>query len=83
MNVEHLVNMANQIGRYYEAYPDRTEALKSAATHVRRYWDPRMRRAILQHLDADQGEGLDPFMAEAIRTHRADLTPADKSPRQG
>jgi formate dehydrogenase subunit delta len=82
MNVEHLVSMANQIGRYYEAYPDRAEALKSAATHVRRYWDPRMRRAMLQHMDAENGEGLDAFMAEAIRTHRVDLTPADKSPRQ-
>ena len=56
MNVEHLVSMANQIGRYYEAYPDRAEALKSAATHVRRYWDPRMRTALLHHMDADNGE---------------------------
>ena len=83
MNVEHLVSMANQIGRYYEAYPDRAEAMKSAATHVRRFWDPRMRRAILEHMDAENGEGLGDFMAEAIRTYRADLTPADKSSRQG
>ena len=68
MNVEHLVSMANQIGRYYEAYPDRAEALKSAATHVRRYWDPRMRTALLHHMDAENGEGLDAFMAEAVRT---------------
>ena len=79
MNVEHLVGMANQIGRYYEAYPDRAEAMKSAATHVRRYWDPRMRTALLQHMDAENGHGLDPFMAEAVRAHRADLTPAQKS----
>jgi formate dehydrogenase subunit delta len=81
MNDEHLVSMANQIGRFYESYPDRDEALKSAATHVRRYWDPRMRRAMLQHLDEGHGEGLDPFMAEALRVHRAALTPAEPSPR--
>jgi formate dehydrogenase subunit delta len=79
MNVEHLVSMANQIGRYYAAYPDRAEALKSAATHVRRYWDPRMRTELLHHMDAENGEGLDPFMAEAVRTHRAELTPAQKT----
>jgi hypothetical protein len=40
-----------------------------------------MRTALLHHMDAENGEGLDAFMAEAIRTHRADLTPADRSPR--
>lgn len=80
MNVEHLVSMANQIGRYYEAYPDRAESLLSAATHVRRYWDPRMRTALLHHLDTDGGEGLDPFMLEAVTTHRAALTPKASTP---
>ena len=77
MNIEHLVSMANQIGRFYEAYPDRAEGHKSAAMHVRRYWDPRMRRALMHHLDAEGGEGLDPFMLEAVREHRAELTPKD------
>ena len=76
MNVEHLITMANQIGRYYEVYPNRAEALQSAASHVRRFWDPRMRRALLEHLDGSGGEGLDPFMLEAVRTHREALTPA-------
>jgi formate dehydrogenase subunit delta len=81
MNVEHLVTMANQIGRFYEAYPDRTEALKTAATHLRRFWDPRMRSTLLQHMDTDGDVGLDPFMAEAVRTHRADLTPKESPQR--
>ena len=76
MNVDHLVVMANQIGRFYEAYPNRPEALKSAATHLRRFWDPRMRRALLQHLDDAGGANLDAFMLEAVRAHRSDLTPA-------
>lgn len=77
MNVEHLVTMANQIARFYQAYPDRADALKSAATHLRRSWDPRMRQALLHHIDAEGGAGLDPFTLEAIRTHRAALTPAE------
>lgn len=82
MNIEHLVGMANQIGQFYEANANRTEALKDAANHLRRYWEPRMRLALLHHLDAENGAGLDPFMVEAVRTHRSALTPAEKaSPR--
>jgi formate dehydrogenase subunit delta len=81
MNVEHLVTMANQIGRFYEVYPNRAEALKTAATHLRRSWDPRMRTALLHHLEEDGGAGLSPFMMEAIRTYQADLTPKEASQR--
>ena len=79
MNVEHLVTMANQIGQFYQAYPDRAEALKTAATHIRRSWDPRMRVALLEHLDGSGGEGLSEFMLEAVRTHRAALAPAERA----
>jgi formate dehydrogenase subunit delta len=79
MNVEHLLTMANQIGQFYQAYPNRDDALKTAAMHVRRSWDPRMRRALLEHLDAHAGQGLDEFMLEAVRTHRAALTPAENA----
>jgi formate dehydrogenase subunit delta len=78
VNVEHLVEMANQIGRYYEAYPNRAEALASAAQHIRRYWDPRMRAEFLRHLDGPGSEGLDAFVAEAVRVHRAELAPKEK-----
>ena len=79
MNVEHLVSMANQIGRFYHAYPNRPEALQSAAMHLRRFWDPRMRLELLRHLDAAGGEGLDPFMVDAVRAYRGDLTPPPKT----
>jgi formate dehydrogenase subunit delta len=75
MNTEHLINMANQIGRFYEPYPDRAEALKSAAMHLRRFWEPRMRIAFLDHLDSGHGGSLDPFMLEAVKAHRNELTP--------
>jgi formate dehydrogenase subunit delta len=80
MNTAHLINMANQIGRFYEVYPDRAEALKSAAMHLRRFWEPRMRVAFFEHLDAGPGDTtLDPFMLEAVRTHRKDLMPAEST----
>jgi formate dehydrogenase subunit delta len=79
MNVEHLVEMANQIGRFYAAYPDRAEALASTARHIRRSWDPRMRAEFLRHLDGPGSEELDPFVADAVRAHRDLLTPKERS----
>lgn len=58
MNVERLVQMANDIGRYFTAEPDREEAVAGIASHLKRFWEPRMRTAILAHLAAG-GEGLD------------------------
>ena len=75
MDVEHLIVMANQIGQFYEALPNRDEALAGAAGHLRRFWDPRMRKAFLARLDADGGKGLRPFMLDAVRAHRATLEP--------
>jgi formate dehydrogenase subunit delta len=71
VDVEHLVAMANQIGHFYESLPDRQEALTSTASHMRRFWDPRMRMAMLAHIDEEGGAGLEPFTLEAIERHRA------------
>ena len=58
MNVERLVQMANDIGRYFAAEPDREEAVAGIASHLKRFWEPRMRTAILAHVAAG-GAGLD------------------------
>lgn len=76
MSDGHLIEMANQIGRFYEAFPDRAEGLKSAAMHLRRFWDPRMRIAFGNMLNGDGAEALSPFMREAVAAHRAELIPA-------
>jgi formate dehydrogenase subunit delta len=75
MDPHHLVEMANEIGHFHEAFADRAEGLSGVAMHLRRFWDPRMRRALLAHIDEHGGAGLDPFVAEAIAGHRAELIP--------
>jgi formate dehydrogenase subunit delta len=75
VDIKHLCQMANQIGQFYRSLPDRNESLLSTATHLRRFWDPRMRREMLEHLDEQGGAGLEPFVVDAIRTHRAMLQP--------
>lgn len=60
-----LVSMANQIGRFFE--PQRQgEPATAIADHLRKFWDPRMRAAIVAHLDAG-GDGLDGPVREAVR----------------
>ncbi|MBR7953598.1 formate dehydrogenase subunit delta [Burkholderia cenocepacia] len=79
MNNEHLIDMANQIGAFFESMPDRGEALTGIAEHIRRFWEPRMRRALLAALDdpsSEAGQRATPIVRDAIAAHRASLVPA-------
>ena len=73
MNIDTLVRMANRIGDFFDSMPCREEALAGISDHVRKFWEPRMRRALLAHMDTHGDEGLTPFVAEAIATHRHEL----------
>ena len=76
---EHLIDMATQIGAFFESMPDRDEALTGIAEHIRRFWEPRMRRALLAALDdpsSEAGQRATPILRDAIAAHRASLVPA-------
>jgi formate dehydrogenase subunit delta len=57
VRIERLVSMANDIGAFFDAEPDRIEAAKGVANHLKRFWDPRMRRQIVSHY-REGGAGL-------------------------
>jgi formate dehydrogenase subunit delta len=65
---ERLVHMANQIGKFF-ASQGAGKAVPGIAEHIRKFWDPRMRAAILAHLD-EGGAGLDPDVREAVMSLR-------------
>jgi formate dehydrogenase subunit delta len=65
---DKLVYMANQIGTFFKAQDVETASAK-IAEHITKFWDPRMRRAIVAHLDAG-GAGLDPAARQAVETLR-------------
>ena len=75
MDAQHLIHMANQIGQFFEVMPDRQEALDGVATHLRKFWEPRMRRAIYAALDAGQADALRPLVREVLNARRAALEP--------
>ena len=63
MTVRDIVRMANQIGDFFQAYPHDV-AVKETATHIRNFWDPRMRRQLFELLAAG-GQGLSGIALEA------------------
>ncbi|MBI3144701.1 MAG: formate dehydrogenase subunit delta [Pseudogulbenkiania sp.] len=67
MDTHHLARMANQIGGFFEAMPDRQEALAGIVQHIKRYWEPRMRRELQQCLQQNGGAELKEIVAEALR----------------
>jgi formate dehydrogenase subunit delta len=71
--VEHLIRMANQIGSFFEAMPDRPQAMEDIAQHIRKFWDPSMRRVFLEHLDRQGSAELSEVLAETVRLHRSQL----------
>ncbi len=75
MNIDNLVKMANQIGTFFEAEPDRDQALADIAGHIKRSWEPRMRRGLLDHIDRDSGGGVQvkDIVIESVRVHRESL----------
>ena len=60
-----MVHMANQIALYFASYP-REEAIAGVADHLRRFWEPRMRKQIVEYA-AQGGDGLTELAIEAVK----------------
>jgi formate dehydrogenase subunit delta len=61
-----MVKMINEISAFWASEAsDPKAAAASVATHLRRYWDPRMRRQIVAHYHAGGG-GLCDIGREAV-----------------
>jgi formate dehydrogenase subunit delta len=63
-----LIYMANQIGKFFMTQGE-AGAVEGIATHLKKFWDPRMRKAIVAHLDTG-GDGLDPPVKRAVEALR-------------
>lgn len=70
MNIPLLIKMANQIGAFFEAMPDSDVATADVATHIKRFWNPQMRRALLAHADDEGDQKLRDIVRNALHQHR-------------
>jgi len=60
-----MVHMANQIALFFASYP-REEAIASVTDHLKRFWEPRMRKQIISYV-AQGGGGLHELALEAVK----------------
>jgi formate dehydrogenase subunit delta len=65
MEPEQMVHMANQIALFFEAYP-KQKAVASVTDHLQKFWEPRMRRQIIEYA-ASGGAGLHDLVLESVK----------------
>ncbi|RFB89508.1 formate dehydrogenase [Rhizobium leguminosarum bv. trifolii] len=58
-----LVYMANQIATFFKSQPA-DEAVQGVATHINKFWEPRMRRQLFEILEKKEN-GLDALVLQA------------------
>jgi formate dehydrogenase subunit delta len=73
MSHDKLAYMANQIGRFFQSQKQDT-AVAAIEDHILKFWDPRMRKAIMAQFASGSIE-LDPLVRQAIEK-LASRTPA-------
>jgi formate dehydrogenase subunit delta len=76
MNIDLLIKMTNEIGAYFAAEPDTEQAARDVAAHLRRYWDPRMRRQMITYYQERQGAGLSDLALRGVGLLAAAEPPA-------
>jgi len=65
MKAERLVHMANQIADFFGSYPHE-QAVAGVADHLHKFWDPRMRKQIIEYVGSD-GAGLRDIALAAVK----------------
>lgn len=64
MDRDNLIKMANEIAAFFDAYPSE-QAQQEVASHLKRFWDPRMRAELIACVRAG-GDGLAPLVMQAV-----------------
>ena len=67
MEIHRLVKMANEIGDFFAQSPDREVAITAITGHLRNFWEPRMRRAIVEYAHRDGAELKEIVRAAVLR----------------
>jgi formate dehydrogenase subunit delta len=66
VNIDHLIKMANEISSFWEGELGEDKAANDVATHLKRYWEPRMRAQMIQYLEEREGAGLSDVAKQAV-----------------
>ena len=73
MDINNLIGMANRIGNFFESMPNRQEAKADIAMHINKFWEPRMREALIARLDDPTSLELHSLVKGAVKENLAML----------
>jgi len=65
MQANSMVHRANQIALFFASYPHE-EAVAGVTDHLKKFWEPRMRKEIIAYV-AHDGKGLHELALEAVK----------------
>ena len=66
MNIERLSSMANDIANFFHAETDRNVAVEGISGHLRKFWEPRMRKQIIAYAKSGNHEELSELAYEGV-----------------
>ena len=69
MQNETLIKMANQVGDFFGADPNKTQANIEIANHLNRFWTLDMRQQIAKYVSEKNGAGMHAQVVTAISQH--------------
>jgi formate dehydrogenase subunit delta len=71
MKTERLIKMANDIGNFFDSESDKNIAANGIKDHIKRSWEPRMRKSLLEYAQAD-GSELSVLVRDAVSRLQAE-----------
>ncbi len=66
MDNSNLIKMANNIGAFFKSEPDHAVAVSGVEQHIKNFWEPRMKKQIIEYVQHGGNELMD-IVAEAVR----------------
>ena len=67
MNIDLLIKMTNEITSFWQGEVGVDAAAKEVATHLTRYWEPRMRAQMITYYEQRHGAGLNDVALKAVQ----------------
>jgi formate dehydrogenase subunit delta len=74
METKNLIRMANDIGNFFNSYPDKEQAKQDTVSHIQKFWGPDMRVMIKEYVTqtSEKDSQLDQFVFSAISKYLKD-----------
>jgi formate dehydrogenase subunit delta len=76
LNIDHMIKMTNEISSFWQGEVGEAAAANEVATHLKRYWEPRMRAQMITYYRERHGAGLSDVALKAVQLLATQSVPA-------